>query len=679
MSLQAYNSATDTLTPIAESDYKDSLEKISALPTASADLLNKCYLLTANQGAYVKGGIYQCQSDGSSGYTWILINGSGVPVDVVEDGNMNAVTSNAVSDKFDTLGTASVKDYTDTVRQGSHDLVESNAVANAINQALSSIYVPRGALSCAELTSALLIETNVGNVYEMSDSGTTSALFIQGVGTTISVGDNVGIIKAGEDTYMFNYMGNAFDLHSYQKIDLSQPIESATTVEGALGALNTKEKNDIKNVYEVMGKNGAKNLLKYPYYHSTKTENGVTFTDNGDGTITVDGTATAETTFYLFTAGNNSKSGTYTLSGCPLGGDRTNGYFLELSGRETSSSSWVTFGTDTGNGATITITEAQESWNRMDYFIRLRSGAVADNLTFKPMLRLAEDTDGTYAPYAKTNKQITEVIPSNASASNKLLSYKSTQLYADYQSNNTRVVRIEYPSNLATRLHLITEPGAALRDVFIQVTTRNPFVTVYDMGASSLFTIKTADVSNKRVIYINVGTSDGSVIVNQDDIPTSGYGDLLLPTITVTNTSDEEWTSATEIVPVKLRPTSSVTSDSTAPITSGGVYDAFGKTTSGTASNTSNVTSGTCTWVKKGSVVVVTINAFIPVTYTGGDRQLATGLPKPISYTAWGCNSVDGTVNQLFSIGTNGVLMGASGNMHGGIAYYQSMTYLTND
>jgi hypothetical protein len=239
MSLQAYNSATDTLTPIAENDYKDSLEKISALPIASANLLNMCYLLTANQGSYVKGGIYQCQSDGSGGYTWILVNGSGVPVDTVEDGNMNAVTSNAVSDKFDTLGTASAKDATDLVRPNSHDLVESGSVYSAINNALSSIYTPRGTLTCAELTSALLIDDNVGNVYEMSDSGTTSALFIQGAGETISVSDNVGIIKAGTNTYLFNLMGNAFDLTDYQKKDLTTAVEGATTVEGALGALSS--------------------------------------------------------------------------------------------------------------------------------------------------------------------------------------------------------------------------------------------------------------------------------------------------------------------------------------------------------------------------------------------------------------------------------------------------------
>ena len=63
------------------------------------------------------------------------------------------------------LGTAASKDATDVVRPNDHDLVESNAVYAAINNALSSIYTPRGDLTCAELTSALLIEQNVGNVY----------------------------------------------------------------------------------------------------------------------------------------------------------------------------------------------------------------------------------------------------------------------------------------------------------------------------------------------------------------------------------------------------------------------------------------------------------------------------------------------------------------------------------
>ena len=47
---------------------------------------------------------------------------------------------------------------------------------------------------------------------------------------------------------------------------------------------------------------GGKNLIPYPYVNTTMTKNGITFTDNGDGTITVDGTATADTRFYCRSA-----------------------------------------------------------------------------------------------------------------------------------------------------------------------------------------------------------------------------------------------------------------------------------------------------------------------------------------------------------------------------------------
>lgn len=43
----------------------------------------------------------------------------------------------------------------------------------------------------------------------------------------------------------------------------------------------------------------GKNLIKYPFINTTKTMNGITFTDNGDGTITVTGTATEGAYFVL--------------------------------------------------------------------------------------------------------------------------------------------------------------------------------------------------------------------------------------------------------------------------------------------------------------------------------------------------------------------------------------------
>ena len=63
----------------------------------------------------------------------------------------------------------------------------------------------------------------------------------------------------------------------------------------------------------------SKNLIQYPYTETTKTQKGITFTDNGDGTITVNGTSTGLATFTL---------GSVSL-------DRTKSYFLY--GKNTSS------------------------------------------------------------------------------------------------------------------------------------------------------------------------------------------------------------------------------------------------------------------------------------------------------------------------------------------------------
>ena len=43
----------------------------------------------------------------------------------------------------------------------------------------------------------------------------------------------------------------------------------------------------------------TKNLIPYPYLNTTLTKNGITFTDNGDGSITANGTATDNAVFYL--------------------------------------------------------------------------------------------------------------------------------------------------------------------------------------------------------------------------------------------------------------------------------------------------------------------------------------------------------------------------------------------
>jgi hypothetical protein len=58
----------------------------------------------------------------------------------------------------------------------------------------------------------------------------------------------------------------------------------------------------------------GKNILTYPYINTTKESNGVKFTDNGNGTITVSGNATAYSDFRLYEGVPLVKNGYITFS-----------------------------------------------------------------------------------------------------------------------------------------------------------------------------------------------------------------------------------------------------------------------------------------------------------------------------------------------------------------------------
>lgn len=144
-------------------------------------------------------------------------------------------------------------------------------------------------------------------------------------------------------------------------------------------SLNTGDKDVWKVSY------GSRNLIPYPYYNTTKTENEVTFTVNSDNSITVNGTATADTLFFLCGVANyNIYKGTYTLSGCPNGGSNTT--YCQVLG----SSDYM----DTGNGTTRTYTQDI----KQNVFIKIFSGYTANNLVFKPQLEVGNKAT-SYTPY----------------------------------------------------------------------------------------------------------------------------------------------------------------------------------------------------------------------------------------------------------------------------------------
>lgn len=158
--------------------------------------------------------------------------------------------------------------------------------------------------------------------------------------------------------------------------------------------------------YKVNGIVGSKNQIPYPYYDTTKIENGITFTDNGDGTINIGtGTASNDVHFLIRSALERfcPQSGTYIISKGNID-DKVNLWVNAYNGSTlVRTLAWLT--TETS----VQITIDYSDYDRIDMGLVIDNGIVITTpITVKPMLRIASDTDETYQPFAMTNRQLTE-------------------------------------------------------------------------------------------------------------------------------------------------------------------------------------------------------------------------------------------------------------------------------
>ena len=145
----------------------------------------------------------------------------------------------------------------------------------------------------------------------------------------------------------------------------------------------------------------GKNLLKYPYYETTKTVNGITFTDNGDGTITANGTATANATFSLARNFGFENEGNYFLSGCPSGGG-LNSFYINWYQNHTGATQKNY--NDYGSGIIIPYQHIFSENNSLA--IAIIAGTTVNNLVFRPQLELGI-TATEYEPYHGSTTTIT--------------------------------------------------------------------------------------------------------------------------------------------------------------------------------------------------------------------------------------------------------------------------------
>lgn len=166
-------------------------------------------------------------------------------------------------------------------------------------------------------------------------------------------------------------------------------VVTVTTLEQAYTTRETADGENVVDgvqttVKEIRGKTVAtENLIPYPYTDGmSRTTNGVTFTVNSDGSVTVNGTATSDADFMLLRGPIQGYSESYFLSGCPTGGSDTTYYISES----------FTASKDTGNGVVLNNLPSDQVWR-----IVIKSGTTVNNLVFRPMLNAGTEAK----PYSK--------------------------------------------------------------------------------------------------------------------------------------------------------------------------------------------------------------------------------------------------------------------------------------
>lgn len=231
-----------------------------------------------------------------------------------------------------------------------------------------------------------------------SDVSTIIKSFVDNSGGTFNTGNNTEICIAF-------YSGTGTSGTSiYTDIQLelgtvATPFEKYVGGEPSPSPSYPQDITSVADDKSLVVKSVGKNLLKLNT--TPQTVYGVAYTVN-NGIVTANGTATSTADFTPILHSNQIliPKGEYILSGCPSGGAE-NKYLLLLSHYENGNYSRIV--ADYGNGATVSFEE-----DTLVYIItRVYNGQTVNNLTFKPMLRLASIEDDTYEPYISTQASLT--------------------------------------------------------------------------------------------------------------------------------------------------------------------------------------------------------------------------------------------------------------------------------
>lgn len=111
------------------------------------------------------------------------------------------------------ISTATADMATQTWVEGKGYATTTN-VNTLINQAVSTVYTPKGSLTDISTLIALSNSGKVGDVYNISSEFTTTNVFIEGIGKTYPAGTNIVLVEV-EDEKKWDVLAGSVDLSSY--------------------------------------------------------------------------------------------------------------------------------------------------------------------------------------------------------------------------------------------------------------------------------------------------------------------------------------------------------------------------------------------------------------------------------------------------------------------------------
>lgn len=223
---------------------------------------------------------------------------------------------------------------------------------------------------------------------------------------------------------------------------------------------------------------GYENLLKNTA--TTQTINGITFTKNEDGTITANGTATANSQL-LLTRENNEYGNMY-LSGCHSG-DGSN-YFINLSYLN-ENNVWQREQHETGNGLLIT-----NSYPKIAVSLYIKSGFSCNNLIFKPMISKQLHS---YIPYGKYGIEV-KTTGKNLFDKNLFNNFTTALQYINLQlkPNTTYIMSSSLPSWTSYPLYA---------NLFVMNSTDSPSSTTNSVFPNAPRSITTLNDGIVKIAY----------------------------------------------------------------------------------------------------------------------------------------------------------------------------------